>query len=144
MKVDDASTSLEEVQSFLLTQGVRSMTGDSIPELEPTLLAFLKKPNVDGIDNMDKEIRKMGELSPAREATTAMLLKVMNTIVKKVSDKKEEDGLKYVEKELARVQGMMKSSAVTDVKKKEMELKVKALNVMSGAIASEKAAKTEL
>jgi len=108
------------------------------------MLKFLKSPSEDGIDNMDKEIRKLGELSDAREKLTEMLLKVMKTIVKKVGDKKEKDGVAYVEKELARVQGMMKSSAITDAKKKEMELKVKALNMMSGAIASEAAAKAEL
>jgi len=144
MKVEEDSTTVDDVQSFLMTQGIRAMTGDAIPELEAPMLKFLKSPSEDGIDNMDKEIRKLGELSDAREKLTEMLLKVMKTIVKKVGDKKEKDGVAYVEKELARVQGMMKSSAITDAKKKEMELKVKALNMMSGAIASEAAAKAEL
>jgi len=144
MKVEEDSTTVDDVQSFLMTQGIRAMTGDAIPELEAPMLKFLKSPSEDGIDNMDKEIRKLGELSDAREKLTEMLLKVMKTIVKKVGDKKEKDGVAYVEKELARVQGMMKSSAITDAKKKEMELKIKALNMMSGAIASEAAAKAEL
>jgi len=144
MKVEEDSTTVDDVQAFLMTQGIRAMTGDAIPELEAPMLKFLKSPSEDGIDNMDKEIRKLGELSDAREKLTEMLLKVMKTIVKKVGDKKEKDGVAYVEKELARVQGMMKSSAITDAKKKEMELKVKALNMMSGAIASEAAAKAEL
>jgi len=144
MKVEEDSTTVDDVQAFLMTQGIRAMTGDAIPELEAPMLKFLKSPSEDGIDNMDKEIRKLGELSDAREKLTEMLLKVMKTIVKKVGDKKEKDGVAYVEKELARVQGMMKSSAITDAKKKEMELKIKALNMMSGAIASEAAAKAEL
>lgn len=145
MKVEDDSTTVEDVQSFLMTQGIRSMSGDAIPELEPSMLAFLKAPSEQGIDDMDKEIRKLGELSAARESLTAMLLKVMKTVVKKVvTDKKEKDGVAYVEKELARVQGMLKSNAVTDAKKKEMETKVKALNMMSGAIASAGVEKKEL
>ena len=36
--------------------------------------------------------------------------------------------------------GVRKSNAVTDAKKKEMDTKVKALNMMSGAIASAGAA----
>jgi len=142
LPVKEDSTSVEDVQQFLLTKaGIRVVNTDAIPELEPTLLKFLSSPTEDGIDEMDKEIRKLGELSAARELLTESILRVMKTVLtKKSSGKLEDGGEKYVEKELARVQGMLSSAAITEAKKKDMGMKVKALSMMNGAVAASRAA----
>merc|ERR1719160_1260571 len=94
LEVKEDSTTVENVQTFLLGHGIKTSNGKEIPELAPVVEKFIAKPSEDLIDELDKESRKL-ELTPAKEDLVAAYMKVMKQTLKK--------GIAYLDTELARV-----------------------------------------